>query len=124
MAYEIPDLLVTLPASTGVLNTQYRFVVVNSAGNAAFPAVGTAIFGVLQNKPTVSGDACTIMVSGISKVEAPGSTVAMGDTVSASSVGRAIALGAGHYAVGQVISGSSGSTGRYLTVNLSPIGTT
>jgi hypothetical protein len=99
-------------------------VTVSSSGAATVPAAGASIAGVLQNAPQYVGEAATVMVSGVSKVVAPGSTVSVGDVVAASSVGRAVALSGGAYAVGRVISGSSGSTGRYLTVLLSPIGTT
>jgi hypothetical protein len=126
MAYEIPDQgqLYTLPASTGLIGKQFRFVVVNGSGQAELPAVGVAVAGVLQNTPEVANDACTVLGAGISIVEAAGSTVAVGDLVSASSIGRAKAVGAGEYAVGRVVFGSSGSTGRYLSVRLESIGTT
>lgn len=124
MAYEIPGQLITLPASTGVLNKPFIFVTVNSSGQAALPAAGASVAGVTQMAATVVNQAVTVMVSGVSKVIAPGSTVALGDVVAASSVGRAVALSGGAYAVGRVIEGTSGSTGRYLTVLLSPIGTT
>lgn len=124
MAYEIPGQLITVPASTDLSASQYRFVTVNGSGQAALPANGASIAGVLQNKPTVGGQAATIMINGVSKVKAAGSTVAAGDIVSASSVGFAVALSAGDYAVGRVLAGSSGSTGRVLTVLLQNIGTT
>jgi hypothetical protein len=123
MAYEIPGQLITLPAGSTTL-AQFTFVTVNSSGFAVLPAAGASIAGVLQNVPTLVGEAATVMVSGVSKVVAPGSTVKVGDVVAASSVGFAAALAGGDYAVGRVVSGSSGSTGRYLTVLLSPIGTT
>ena len=123
MAYEIPGQLITLPAGSTSL-AQFTFVTVSSSGAAVLPAAGASIAGVLQNAPQYANEAATVMVSGVSKVVAPGSTVSVGDLVAASSVGRAVALGAGAYAVGRVIEGSSGSTGRYLTVLLSPIGTT
>lgn len=123
MAHEIPDLVVTLEASTDLSARQFHAVVINSAGMAALPAVGVPIYGVLQNKP-IEGEAGTVMVSGITKMFAAGSTLAVGDLVAASSRGRAIPAGAGNYAIGQVVFGSSGSTGRILSVALLPIGTT
>lgn len=126
MAFEIPDQgqQYTLPASTALIGKKFRFVTVNASGQAAFPTVGAPVAGVLQNAPEVVNDACTIFGAGISKVEAAGSTVAVGDLVAASSIGRAVAVGSGNYAVGRVVLGSSGSTGRYLTVRLESIGTT
>lgn len=125
MAYEIPgDPVITFPASTGVLDLQFRFVTINGSGEAALPAAGASVVGVMQTKPVAAGDAVSVMVSGISKVEAAGSTVGTGDTIAASSIGRVAALSGGAYAVGRVVQGSSGSTGRLLSVLLQPVGTT
>lgn len=123
MAYEIPGQLITLAASTDMSGYQYRFVTVGSDGRAALAGNGLTVAGVLQNKPT-EDQAATIMINGVSKVKAAGSTVAAGDLISASSVGLAAALGAGDYAVGRVLLGSSGSTGRVFSVLLQNIGTT
>lgn len=131
MAFEIPDQgqQYTLPASTGILGSstapvKFRFVTVNASGQAAFPAAGASVAGVLQGNVTRVNEAATIFGAGISKVEATGSTVAVGDLVATSSVGKAVALSGGAYAVGRVVLGSSGSSGRYLTVRLESIGTT
>lgn len=125
MAYEIPgDPVITFPASTGVVGLQFRFVTIDGTGKATLPAAGAAVVGVMQTKPAAAGDAVSVMVSGISKVEAAGSTVSNGDLVAASSIGRVAAPGAGGYTVGRVVGGSSGSTGRLLSVLLQPIGTT
>lgn len=123
MAYEIPGKSISLEASTDLSAYQFHFVTTDANGQAALPANGASVLGVLQNKPT-AGEAASIVIDGVSKVIAAGSTVSAGDLVQASSVGRAIALGAGGYAVGRVLYGSSGSTGRVLTVALQPIGTT
>lgn len=124
MAYEIPGKLITLPASTNLSAYQFRFVGVNGSGQATLNGDGAAAVGVLQNKPSLTGEACTIMVDGVSKVKAAGSTVATGDLIASSSVGLAVTPGAGDYTLGRVIGGSSGSTGRVLTVLLQAIGTT
>lgn len=123
MAYEIPGKMVTVPASTDMTGLQYRFVTIGTDGRAALPAVGDPVFGVLQNKP-LEDQAASVMIDGISKVVAAGSTVSAGQIVSASSVGLAITQPTGGYAVGRVVSGSSGSTGRVLTVEITAIGTT
>lgn len=124
MAYEIPGQMVTVPASADLTAKQYTFVTVDANGQAASPAAGGTVFGVLQNKPEAAGVAASVMINGLSKVKAAGSTVAAGDVVAASTAGRAIAVGAGNYAVGRVIAGSSGSTDRILTVDITPVGTT
>ena len=124
MGYEIPGQMITLPASTNMSSDQYKFVTVNGSGQAALAGDGAAIIGVLQNKPTAGTQAASIMINGVSKVKAAASTVAEGDLIASSSVGLAVAPGAGDYTVGRVIDGSSGSAGRILTVLLQNIGTT
>lgn len=123
MAYEIPGKLITLQASTDLSDDQFKFVTANGSGLAALAGDGVSVLGVLQNKP---GDdkAATIMIDGVSKVLAHGSTVSAGDIIACSTAGMVKALEVGDYAVGRVISGSSGSTGRVLTVVLQTIGTT
>lgn len=122
MAYEIPGELITLEASTGLSDKQFRFVVA-TAGKATLAGNGVPVLGVLQNKPA-AGEGATVMINGVSKVVAHGSTLAAGDLIASSSVGMVAAAAAGEYTVGRILFGSSGSTGRILTVNLEPIGTT
>lgn len=122
MAYEIPGKTITLVASTDLSAHQWHFV--SSTGSLANHAGdGVPVLGVLQNKPS-EGQAATIMLDGVSKVYAAGSTLAAGDLCASDSSGRAVPVAAGEYAVGRVIEGSSGSTGRILTVALQPVGTT
>ncbi len=125
MAYEIPGFAFTLPASADLSTSQYSFVEVDTAGEVALPATtATAILGVLQNKPTVQGQAASIMVNGISKITAPASTVAEGDIIQASTLGQAVAHATGGNAVGRIVSGSSGGAGRVLSVLIQPFGST
>lgn len=119
MAYEIPGFSFTVPASTSVNGTQFRFVSIDANGEAVF-AAGAGSIGVMTNKPDGSGIAATIVRDGIVKVEAAGSTVAVGDLVTSSTIGRAVA-GTSTNALGRVVKGSSGSTGRILSVLLGPI---
>lgn len=113
-------------ASTGL--AQYRFCTVSSTGGAAYPAVGQPVVGVLRSGSTGStrdGTACEVYPPGtIAKVAAVSSTLSAGDSCIATSVGYADVAGAGEYAVGKVIKGSSGGTGRILSVLLTNIGTT
>lgn len=123
MAYEIPGKMVTFPAGSTSLE-QFTFVGMNTSGQVVVATNGAPIVGVLQNKPTLVGQAASVMTDGISKVKAHGSTVSVGDLVTASSAGYVAAAAAGEYVVGRVVSGSSGSTGRVLSVDIQPIGTT
>ena len=125
MAYEIPGFSFTLKASTGVLSStsaarQFRFVDVNASGQAVFTA-GAAV-GVMTNKPTAENQAVTVVNDGIVKVEAAGSTIASGDYVTSDSSGRISATaGTSANTLGRVVEGSSGSTGRILTVLLGAV---
>lgn len=119
MAYEIPGFSWTLPASTGILNTQFRFVTINASGQAAFPAAGAHVVGVMTSKPKTSGEATTVVSDGIVKVQAAAaSTITTGDLVAASSAGRVILGTSNNVVVGRVVSGSSGSASRILSVLL------
>lgn len=119
MAYEIPGFSFTVPASTTVNGTQFRFVSIDANGEAVFTA-GAGAIGVMTNKPDGDGIAATIVNNGIVKVQAAGSTVAAGDLVTADANGRAV-LGTSTNALGRVIAGSSGSTDRVLSVLLGSI---
>lgn len=117
MAYEIPGFSFTVPASTGVVGTQFRFVDLNASGQAVFTA-GSAI-GVMTNKPDAENVAATIVNDGIVKVEAAGSTVGEGELVTSDSSGRVSGTaGTTANALGTCVDGSSGSTGRILSVLL------
>lgn len=136
MAYRIPGQQITLPASSLVLsststNWQFRFVDVSTGGTVVPPTTNHYITGVLQNRPRATGEAATIMTNGVSKVRAAASTLGVGDLVQTTTAGLASvvtvssSLGANPgFAVGRVVSGSSGSAGRILTVQISVIGTT
>lgn len=124
MAIEIPGQIISMVATTGL--SASRFVKADASGYAAYPALGAPIDGVLQESSTGSTTkyAKPVVISGVVKVEAPSSTIAVGDLVAASSVGKAVASTAGAYVVGRVVAGSSGGAGRLLSVLLNPIGTT
>lgn len=93
---------------------QFRFVKVTGAHQVGL-AVTTAnevIVGVLQNKPQVVGQACTVAIGGVSMVQA-GGTVAAGNIIKTDTVGRAVAgtpgtdvpvgIAIGSAAVGQLV---------------------
>jgi hypothetical protein len=129
MAYEHNDFTQTFEPSTGL--RQYRAVTMSAAQKVGYPTVGGTIIGILVDQGTTGVSATNaarrrvaVCMGGVAKIEAAGSTLAAGDLWSASSVGHARAVAAGHYACGYVISGSSGSTNRILTVSIQPIGTT
>jgi hypothetical protein len=132
MAWELPSFSVTLPwASTAAASStghQFRFVTIDANGRVGLPATTADVkpIGVLQNLPTAQDTGAIVMVAGVSKVQAPASTLAVGDRCAASTAGQAVVLGTSNAPpmVGYVVGGSSGSAGRILSVLLLPWGTT
>lgn len=116
MAYEVPGNIVgSLSASADLSAKQFFAVVTTSTGGVNVG--GGRIFGVLQNAPS-SGEAATVMTDGITKLVAAGSTLAVGNPVGINAAGRAAAVGSTAPRVGVIVQGSSGSTGRILSVDL------
>ena len=124
MAIEIPGQVVTVPASADLSAFQFRFVTIDNSGELAMPTTGASVYGVLQNKPDAQGIAASVMTNGISKMTAPASTVAVGEIITTSTDGEPVPLSAGDHAVGRVVRGSSGGAGRFLSIQIEPIGTT
>ena len=127
MAYEIPGQMVTGEAAADLSSNQWEFVALDANGRVAVASSGASAYGVLQNKPTALGQAATVMLNGISKVRVlAASTMSAGDLVAVSTgaTGGAGIPAAGDYVVGRVVSGSSGSAGRIVSVNIEPVGTT
>lgn len=114
MAYEIPGLLLTLTAGGDLSSSQYKFVKLNSSGQAVDIAAVTDIpIGVLQNSPA-SGDSATIMVHGVSKVQGD-ADLTKGNQIGPSVDGQAAAYAAGtdttKYIVGQVLEDNTAAAG-------------
>ena len=111
MAYENPGLVVSFPAGEDLSADQYRFVVLTSTGTVRRPDAATEVaVGVLQNAPA-SGEAASVMVSGISKIQL-GATLAVGALVapeytSASDAGNAAANATTRYAAGMLVQGGA-----------------
>ena len=96
MAYEISNysVKVTLVAGADLSALQYRFVKLNSSGEAVTCAANTdRPIGVLQNAPT-SGQEAEILVVGGTKLVA-GEAIAEGAVLSTTSVGKADSITVG-----------------------------
>ena len=114
---------ITLPATTNL--AQHRFVTMNSTGKLGYPANGATVVGVLFGDSSTGSTQdrhLPVQIGGVADVEAAGSTLAAGALVAASSVGRVIAWTTGKIGVGQILYGSSGSTGRVVGVLLNTFG--
>lgn len=119
MAWDAADEFITLPATTGL--QQFTLVTVNSAGKIAKPSLGARVLGVLVSSGTngtATNPVGTVQIVGIAKVLAAGSTLSAGDTYSANASGYAKPTTGSAYVGGFVVDGSSGSTGRIISVSL------
>ena len=121
MAWEDKGKTISLRAPSTALSTyQYRVVVASSSEGyfaAGSSGANLPIVGVLQSSPTVAGEACEIVISGVSKLRTattalrPGNWFMSGVNGLASSSGSAIAktllMGP---VLGAAVSSSSGIT--------------
>lgn len=108
MAYEISaySLKITLVAGGDLSSSQYKFVKINSSGQAvAIAAVTDRPIGVLQNAPT-SGQEAEIVVVGGTKIKA-GGTIDEGNVLGVDADGDAVSKTVGtdttHYIAGTCI---------------------
>jgi hypothetical protein len=122
MAYEVPGQIIgNLNATANLSALQYSFVGITVSGGVAGSTVFTARpLGILQNAPT-SNQTCEIMVSGISKLGASTTTIAVGDLVGSTAAGRAVTYTSGTtgFVAAQVLE-TVGSSLGLLTVALFP----
>ena len=123
MAYEIATanaVKVTLVAGADLSAAQYKFVKLNSSGQAVAIAAATDLpIGVLQNAPT-SGQEAEVLIAGGTKLVL-GGTVAAAGVVSPNASGAGVAITTGtdttKHAVGQAITG--GASGEIITAVIS-----
>lgn len=118
MALEIPGFSFTLESAADFTGSQFRFVDCNSSGKAALPsAAGARVVGVRQNKPN-TGQATTIVQSGVSLVEA-GAAITAGASVQTDANGKAITAASTKLIVGIALK-SAGADGEVIPVLLVP----
>lgn len=120
MAYEIANYAVkiTLVAGADLSALQYKFVKINSSGQAvAVAAVTDRPIGVLQNAP-LSGQEAEVLVVGGTKIKA-GGTLDEGNVLGTDADGDGVAKTVGtdttHYILGTVIApAASGEVGTAI----------
>lgn len=122
MAYDHSGsgITITLEAAADLSSNQYNFVKLDANGKAVIcvaDAAGTIPIGVLQNAPT-SGQAATVLVVGISKIEAgvamdEGVAISCSDGSSAADDGQAVLADASDIVCGQTI--TAGAADEYIT---------
>ncbi len=129
MAYQIPGFMLgTLKApSTAFSGKQYHAVTANSCeGFIATPSDSAAMIGIMQDAPTVTGEAVNIMVDGVSKAAfnasiAAGSNFIVGTDGKIHSTGSAAA---GGVIYGPVLVNPGTTAGDIGTVVLKSVGVT
>jgi len=111
MAYEISNysVKVTLVAGADLSAAQYKFVKLNSSGQAIICAAATdSPIGVLQNAP-LSGQEAEVLIVGGTKITA-GAAITLPNTIGTDANGKAVALtttDTTKYIVGSLITASA-----------------
>jgi len=122
MTTQIKILDVSAEAAEDLSDDQYRFVVLNSSGNARRPDSDDEVpYGILQNAPE-SGEAASIRVDGISKLVV-NAAMSIGDFVSpeyvsAADAGKGQEAGANWKAARAVVVGTPGAEDDLASVRL------
>jgi len=104
----------SLPAAADLSAKQYRFITIDSSGNAAVSTRGALSCGVLQDNPAAATRAARIRPSGLSKVVTGGSVTA-GQALVADANGAAVnASSADNAFMGIAVTG--GASGDIITM--------
>jgi hypothetical protein len=101
----------------------YKFIAINSSGHAVIgpSTISGNIFGILNSVTASTLDAgvepvAVSLLVGKTPLRMAGSTLSAGNLVAASSNGYGTAATTDAAALGVIVDGSSGSTGRIVTV--------
>ena len=110
-----PQITMSFDAGADLSTKQYYFVKLNSSGQVVVCAAVTDVpIGVLQNKPSVVGEAATVCILGRTKVSADEALVA-GNEIGVSADGQAQVLVVGTETTVRVlgqVTGAAGAAGR------------
>jgi hypothetical protein len=99
---------------------QYRFMTIDSSGNAAVSTRGQFSVGILQNKPAAVGRPGTVRTAGVSKAVLGGSVTA-GNAVVSDANGAAVTTSSGDTAY-MGIALQTGVSGDIVPVFIQPRG--
>jgi hypothetical protein len=86
MSYEIDTLDISLKAAGDISAYQYCFVKLTADNTVNVCGDGEQAIGVLQNKPTVAGQAARVRVMGVTRIVG-GETLAFGDKIGSGALG-------------------------------------
>jgi len=120
MAKEIRGFARTYLVAGDMSANLFKFVKLSGSTAVAAAAATDPVVGVLQNKPTASGQPATVMIDGVSKVIA-GAAITAGSVVYIDSTGRATSTAASNKSVGIAESAATGA-GEVISVLLKPLG--
>lgn len=109
-----------LPASADLSAKQYRFITIDSSGNAAVSSRGALSAGILQDNPAAATRAARVRPSGISKVVIGGSVTAGQAIVSDANGAGVNASSADNAYMGFAL--TSGSSGDIIAMLIQPRG--
>lgn len=130
-AYEDIGKVIDIPAGADLSAKQYYAI---EADGTLPTAAGVYCVGILQNKPDASGKPASIMISGISKAIANGTTdIAIGDMLSTNASGVLVkatvrtqsgttpfAVTSGHKIVAMALQALTDDADRYIAVLVMP----
>ncbi len=86
-------------ASADLSASQFTFVRIDTSGEIAVAGAGEEANGILQDKPTAQGMACSYGIGGVSKVRA-GAAIGDGVKVASDATGRAVTATTGDFVLG------------------------
>ena len=124
MAAAIPSVSATFISSADLSSSAYRVVYISGAGTVTFAPSKTALAsrpsGILTDEVgSASGDAVTVQLGGIAKVEA-GDAIAAGNSLTVDTSGRVVnTTTAGNYTIGVATEAASG-TGEIISCIILP----
>lgn len=114
MAYEILGFSFTLAAAADLSTHQFKFIVVDTNGEAALAGAGVDADGVLQNEPE-AGQAATVTTDGVTKAVVGAGGVTAADLLETDATGQVITLAAGE-TVGRAL--ETGAAGDVISILL------
>ena len=123
MAYEVPGQMISLDSGSTAVG---QFLAVGLDASGVILAASTAdtkFIGIAQNgnDSTTAGEAINVMINGVSKLVATGTTMSSGDAFAVAATGKAIPLAGNATQKGVIVAGTSGSADRVLTVLINPL---
>ena len=109
--------MITLPAGADLSSAQFKFVKISS-GAVVLCGAGENALGVLTNKPA-SGEAASVQIGGIAKVQADAALSTTGAKVMSSADGQAAAATSTNHVLGMTVT-TAAAAAELVEVLLAP----